>query len=106
MGGRPPPNTPPKRARRVVGSCGAAAGHRSKCRPRPDSESIDMRTPVSYGFLVPEPEHFSVDSWVVHAAGVDHTDPEALPDWDYFTDVAVEARLVADVAAALAACGL
>jgi len=56
-----------------------------------------MRSPVSLGFLTPDPSRISAGRWIVGQGDDPLTDPAALPDWDYFTDVTVERELDIDL---------
>lgn len=65
-----------------------------------------MRAPVSYGYLRPDPSRVQASAWSVTASDVGLTSPEALPNWDFGTDIHVERVLVVDVGGVLGDTGL
>ena len=66
-----------------------------------------MKAPVSLGFLTPDEKRIRRGDWLMSASsGEVATDPETVPDWDYFTGLEVRRSLEVDLRGALEDCGL
>ena len=65
-----------------------------------------MKGPVSYGYRRPSEARIHAGTWSVAARGNATESPDALPDWDYGTDLTIERMLGVDLGGILNDTGL